>query len=336
MSVRPHPTRAGAWIIDYYPAGRRGKRVRAVVTGTIGEALAVEQELRRGPDQVNLAVPLIKDLLPAWLAWYKNEVRERTYEDAVGSARHWLPIIGMYKPSNLTRQTINDYKEARLQLVSKRTINKELSYLSGLLKWATTHGHCPELPFRISGFPAKQTKAVAPVVMTPRQIDAMLKHVEPVYRLLFLMMCDMGMRRAEVLAAAAEDVDEYHRTLSVVGKGGKQRILPWTTERFTNELLQTLDKRPSGPLTINPGTDKPFVQIRKMLRRAATAAGIKTHVYPHLLRHSCLTNLAMRGMSPYALQQFAGHSDLATTHKIYVHIGQDFVGDEVRRIMQNG
>jgi len=43
-------------------------------------------------------------------------------------------------------------------------------------------------------------------------------------------------------------------------------------------------------------------------------------------------DLARQGMSPHALQQFAGHSSIETTNKIYVHIGSDFVGDEVRRI----
>jgi integrase len=307
------------------------------VVGSKGKALAVEQELRRGasvlPDKT---APLIKDLVPDWLAWYQHEVRPSTFADATNSLRHWLPVLGMYRPANITRQTIEDYKAERLKLVSKRTINKELVYLSGLLKWAANHGHCPDMTFRITGFPAKQTKTITPIVLTPRQIDAMLQQIEPVYRLLFLLMADMGLRRAEALSLAAEDVDEYHQTISVVGKGGKQRILPWTTERFTAALKEALDKHHTGPLTVNPETGRQFVQIKKMLDRAAADAGIKTQVYPHLLRHSCLSNLAMRGLSPHALQQFAGHSSVETTNKIYVHVSQDYVGAEVRKIMNGG
>ena len=47
MSVRPHPTNPKAWTIDFYPSGRKGERVRAMVIGSKGKALAVEQELDR-------------------------------------------------------------------------------------------------------------------------------------------------------------------------------------------------------------------------------------------------------------------------------------------------
>jgi integrase len=160
--------------------------------------------------------------------------------------------------------------------------------------------------------------------------------IEPEYKLLFLLMADMGLRREEALSARAEDVDEYHETMSVVGKGNKERILPWASDRFVDELKKVLDKRPAGHLTINPKTGERFVQIRKALNRAAQNAGLNRDVNPHLLRHSCLTNLAKKGMSPHALQQFAGHSSIETTNAIYVHIRSDFVGDEMRRIRKGG
>ena len=120
-----------------------------------------------------------------------------------------------------------------------------------------------------------------------------------------------------------------------MGKGNKERILPWTTDRFADELNKTLDERPDGFLSINPKTGNRYVQIRKALNRAATNAGLSRLVNPHLLRHSCLTSLAQKGMSPHALQQFVGHSSIETTNKIYVHVRSDFVGDEVRKIRKN-
>ena len=61
-------------------------------------------------------------------------------------------------------------------------------------------------------------------------------------------------------------------------------------------------------------------------------AKIVQHVHPHLLRHSCLSKLAMKGMSPHALQEVAGHANIETTNKIYVHIRHDFVSEEAKRI----
>lgn len=349
MSVRPHPTKGeNWWIIDYYPSGRKGKRVMFPFQGSEGLALATEQELRRAPGEINnLVVPLVKDLISPWLEFYENEVAKTTYDDAKVSMKHWLPVFGNFKPSNITPKAINQYKSKRLgdvanpktvkkggeaKYVQKRTVNKELSYLSSCLKWAANNGHCPPLTFQIKGFPAKHTRSQAPVTLTPRQLDKMYEVIEPEYKLLFLLMADMGLRRGEALNAKAEDVDEFHETLSVMGKGNKERILPWTSDRFADELKKTLDERPGGYLSINKRTGERFVQIRKALNRAAENAGLNRQVNPHLLRHSCLTNLARKGMSPHALQQFAGHSSIETTNKIYVHIRSDFVGDEIRKI----
>lgn len=205
MSVRPHPKKGpGYWIIDYYPAGRKGKRVRFTYKGTEGKALAMEQDARRGRgDLPDVVVPLVKDIIPAWLDFYKNEVAESTYKDAVNSMRHWLPVFGMYRPAGITQSSINLYKSQRLtevankkqvdnggepRLTKKRTINKELSYLSSCIKWAAQMGHCPELSFQIKGFPAKQTRAQAPITLTPRQIDKMYEVLEQEYKLLFILM----------------------------------------------------------------------------------------------------------------------------------------------------
>lgn len=216
--------------------------------------------------------------------------------------------------------------------MKKRTVNKKLSYLSSCLKWTAENGYCPDMTFQIKGIPAKQTRSQAPITLTPRQLDKMYEVIEQDYKLLFLLMADMGLSRAEALNAAAEEIDEYHETISVMGKGNKERVLPWASNRFADEQKKTLDDRPGGYLSVNRRPGERYVQIPKVLDRAARNAGLKRLVNPHLLRHSCLTNLARKGMSPHALQQFAGHSSIETTNKIYVHIRSDFVGDKVRRI----
>lgn len=349
MSVRPHPKKGpGYWIIDYYPAGRKGKRVRFVYEGTEGKALAMEQDVRRNPGELSdVVVPLVKDLIPGWLDFYKNEVAPRTYDDAITCIANWLPHFGMFRPANVSKQSINNYKSARIldiankaavgrgqppRYVKKRTVNKELSYLSVMLKWAASAGHCDDLTFQIRGFPAKQTTSPTPTVLTPRQITKMYECCDPEYKLLFLLMSDMALRVDEAKKVIAEDVDEYHETLVVIGKGNKERSLPWVSDRFAYELGKTLDERPSGLLTLSKTTGQKLTDPRSLINRAAKKAGITKKINPHLLRHSGLTSLAQQGMSPHALQQFAGHSSMMTTQRIYIHIRSDFVGDEVRKI----
>ena len=180
--------------------------------GTKGNALLLEQQLRRQGNSLAQEVsPLIKDMVAEWLKFYKNDVAKSTYEDAVNILKHIVPYFGNFKPANITQRTINAYKAARLEeyanpktvakggegrLVTKRTINKELSYLSSCIKWATRNGHCLPLNYQIKGFPAKHTRSQAPTVLTPRQMSKMYEVIEPHYKLLFLLMADMGLRRA--------------------------------------------------------------------------------------------------------------------------------------------
>ena len=351
MSVRLHPTKGPSWwIIDFYPQGRKGKRVRQIFQGTKGEALAIEQDLRRAPGEVvNAVSPTVKDVVAPWLEYYHNEVSATTYKDAVNCLKSWLPYFGNFRPANITRTAINNYKARRVldiankaavgrgqppRYVKKRTINKELSYLSSLLKWAAEHSHCEELNYTIPLFPAKLTRPPAVMVLTPRQMTLLYEHADPEYKLLILLLCDMALRVAEAISLTAEDIDEYHETITVLGKGNKERILPWASERFAVELRKTLDARPSGLLTLSNKTGEKFVDTRALINRAARRAGIKRKINPHLLRHSGLTALAMKGMSPNALQNFAGHASMMTTQRIYVHVRQDFVGEEMRRIRE--
>lgn len=353
MSVRQHPTKGeGWWIVDYYPAGRKGKRIRISFEGPEGEALLLEQELRRSPGEiVNSVSPLIKDLIAPWLEYYANEVAPKTYTRAVGTMSHWLPVFGSFKPANVTKTIINQYKHSRLddvankaavergrppRLIKKRTVNKELSVFSAMLKWAAEHGHCPELPFQIKGFAARQMKIPAPKVLTPRQVTKMYEVIEDEFKLIFLLMADMGLRASEATNAEVEWIDEYRNMIAVMGKGNKERILPYTTDRVEEEMDKKLEKVIEGYLFINPRTKKPYGDMRKPITRAAKKIGLTRNINPHLLRHTCLTNLAEQGMSPHALQQFAGHESIVTTNKIYTHVRSDFVGDEVRKIRKEG
>jgi len=201
-----------------------------------------------------------------------------------------------------------------------------------MLKWAAANGHCEDLAFQIKGFPAKQTTSPTPMVLTSRQMTKMYECTDPEYKLLFLLMSDMSLCVDEAMKAKAEDVDEYHETIIVIGKGNKERVVPWVSDRFIEELTKTLDERPEGPLTLSRTTGVKLTDPRSFINRAAKKAGITRKINPHLLRHSGLPALAQQGMSSHALQQFAGHASMMTTQKIYIHIRSDFVGDEVRRL----
>ena len=130
----------------------------------------------------------------------------------------------------------------------------------------------------------------------------------------------------------ADAVNEHLKTVTVFGKGSKYRTILFTTKRLETEIINTLEKNHTDLLTPNPSTGRPYYSIRKELLRAARNGGLKRTVDHHTLRHSFLSNAAMKGVSPHALQQFAGHSSIEITNKIYTHIRSDFVRSEVEKL----
>ncbi len=337
MSIRPHPTKHRRyknetwWIVDI---GRGKDRQQLPFQGSFETAKNFEKDIRQGSNKVVSVTPKIKDLILPFLSWYKNEASPRTIEDIRFTIDLYLiPHFGNLRPGQLTVSRFDEFKEALLDHgLSPTTINKHLNYISSILNWASTHDHCRELTFRIPRFPKKKTTAEPVKPLTARQLDALYKQIQPQYRLLFLLMADMGLRKEEAMNLMVEDVDEHHQAIRVKGKGHKYRRVPYMSDRFEVELSKVLDAKLEGYLNINPKTDKPYLAIWKELKRATKDAGITRKVNHHLLRHTFATLAAERGINPHALQRILGHSSIETTNKIYTNVSLDFVGNEVRKL----
>lgn len=338
MSVIPHPTKSkkqpGRWW--YIVIGHGAARKYIPFEGDFQAAAEYERALRqtsKTPEVIHSAAR-VKDLALDFFRFYEREVAASTMRDARSAfSRNLIPFFGLHQPQAITAAIVNQYKAKRLDDgVKPKTINKELSLLSSMIKWAGREGHCQPLTSPLPLFPQKRIQAEPKRPLTRRQTDAIYHAIDPPYRLLYLLMVDAGLRSREALLLRAEDVNEHLKTITVLGKGSKYRIIPWTTVRLDAELLSALDRRPSGYLSINQETGRPFYSIKKALTRAARAAGIERHVHHHLLRHTFLSLAAERGVDAHALQQLAGHASIETTNKIYTHVRQDYVRREVEKL----
>ena len=157
MSVRPHPTKKNAWVIDYYPEGRKGKRVRKTLEDVDFEtAKQIERTLRL---QHRLTVTssgrtTIEEALPDYLAWCALHRSARTRQDIEYSLRFLLPVFGALAPAEILPSHILKFKKQRQKEgASNRTINKQLDYLSGIITWMVKNGLAQPLPFKIEKLP---------------------------------------------------------------------------------------------------------------------------------------------------------------------------------------
>ncbi len=139
-----------------------------------------------------------------------------------------------------------------------------------------------------------------------------------------------GLRVSELVALAPGQVDLNRGLVQVVGKGGKERLVPMGEE--AREWLERYVRQGRPELLGGAPGDALFVTRRggAMTRQAfwyrikhhARQAGIAKPLSPHTLRHAFATHLLNHGADLRALQMLLGHSDLSTT-QIYTHVARE-------------
>jgi site-specific recombinase XerD len=199
-----------------------------------------------------------------------------------------------------------------------------------------------------------------PVVLKPRQVDRLLAGPDPVDpiglrdRAILELLYATGIRVGELCGLRLGDVDLAADTVLVLGKGGKQRVVPFgepARVALLDYLVKGRDAMLPGPdqprpasaqartgAAPAPGPDgtgdrealffnrrrRPMTQrdVRGMLERYRLAAGAPAGTSPHTLRHSYATHLLEGGADLRAVQELLGHVALTTT-QTYTHVSNE-------------
>jgi integrase/recombinase XerC len=133
-----------------------------------------------------------------------------------------------------------------------------------------------------------------------------------------------GLRVSELAGLDVEALDHDGRTVRVLGKGRKERIVPYgePAARALTAWLARRGRRP-GPLFAGARGGRLGVRaIHRLVRRAARGAGLTRRVSPHTLRHTFATHLLDGGADLRMIQELLGHSRLSTTQR-YTHVGAE-------------
>lgn len=314
MSVYKHPHRAGWWMIKI-SRGRNNPAEYVPYCGSREEALSFERDLRGLRETADPAWP---DRLPEFLLAYKNRASPRGYDCLDNSLRHLGAFFGGHKLRHIGPQLVEGYKAARLAAgVTKRTVNIELSALSAYLTW---HNETYRTDFpRPRRFGKRETAPPLPRPLDVSEIADVLRALEGDLRAIVALMALCGLRKNEVLTLTADAVNPAAQTLTIRGKGGRERVVP-----YAGLIAPLLDAaraaHPEGPLFPSPRkAGAPRSDLRRSIIRACRRAGITRHVYPHLFRHSFATALVNAGENLRTIQELLGHAELATT-QIYTHV----------------
>ncbi len=143
-------------------------------------------------------------------------------------------------------------------------------------------------------------------------------------RAIIEMLYSSGVRVGELISLKIKDMDFKGKTVSVLGKGKKERLLPVTSQAI-DSIENYLMKRPTGKekdsiifcnLKGEPLTER---GVQYIIDTLAKNCGIYRKITPHMLRHSFATHFLENGMNLRYLQSLLGHSNLSTT-EIYTHL----------------
>jgi integrase/recombinase XerD len=163
-------------------------------------------------------------------------------------------------------------------------------------------------------------------------------------RLILSILGDCGLRNDELCRLTVTDIIRRDRQsfLHVQGKGAKERPVP-----LPPALLRGIERyqrhgRPSDTrserlfLGLRRGLSGQFEALTrsgvlKVVERSAERAGITKEVYPHLLRHSFITNALRGGMNPLLVAQIVGHSSLRMIDRVYSHLN---AGDSYEALVE--
>jgi len=133
-----------------------------------------------------------------------------------------------------------------------------------------------------------------------------------------------GLRVAECCGLDRDDVDRRQGTVRVMGKGGKERVVP-----VGDEALHAVDSwlavrgEARGALFTNArGGRLTTRSVHRIVKQRARAAGIDRRVTPHTLRHSFATHMLGEGADLRLIQELLGHSRLSTTQR-YTHVSPE-------------
>jgi integrase/recombinase XerD len=153
-------------------------------------------------------------------------------------------------------------------------------------------------------------------------------------RAILELLYGSGIRVSELMALDVDDLDLEEGSVRVLGKGGKERIVP--VGRFARDAISAYlaTARPAhvtdgsrGALFLNQRGGRLTRQsCGRLLTKYASAAGIPGKASPHSLRHSFATHLLQGGADVRVVQELLGHASLSTT-QIYTLITPEHLRD---------
>lgn len=283
--------------------------------------------------------------MQAWVDEFVKMLQERkssaatirAYQADLDLWSRYLLRKSISDPKNIDKFTIRGYlttlKDQRLKsttflrkLSSLRSFFKHLVAMEHLSVNPTTNISSPRKEQRIPNFLTQDE--LEKIIVTLCQVKDPMASARN--RAWIELVYSSGIRVAESAGMNIEDIDFWNKTVRVIGKGNKERIVP-VGGTALKAIRSYLALRKEDVLARNPRTRRPlFINLRfgtrlstramhQMIEKAAQQAGLHRRISPHVVRHTFATHLVDAGCDLRSVQEMLGHKSLSTT-QIYAHV----------------
>lgn len=235
--------------------------------------------------------------------------------------------------ASIAREDIVAYEADLLQRgFAPRTISRRVSALKGYHRFLVREGFVDANPAQTIVLP--KIPQMLPEVLSIEQVGNLLDSLDDTSprglrdAAMLEVLYGCGLRVSELVGLQLDGVLLDEGYVRVMGKGGKERMVPLAGKAHERMAAYLSNARPALVKPYAKPTAAVFLNARggalsrqsvhRIVERAGRAVGID-NLHPHSLRHSFATHLLEGGADLRAIQEMLGHSDIATT-QIYTHV----------------
>lgn len=259
---------------------------------------------------------------------------QKTINSYIGDVEQFSHFVEMYKLDfiKIDKDHVRDYLKFLDEFkLTNKSIARKLSSLRGFYNYLREIKVVDDNVFNYISNPKIDKKL--PNFLSNQEVDELFDSIDVSTdlgvrnRLLLELIYSTGMRLSECASVKVNDINMHERTIKVMGKGSKERILYYGSvaqECLDNYLSgprnNLLGKKNSDYLFINHFGDMLHEEgIENVLKDLIKKIAFKHKISIHSLRHTFATHLLNNGADIRTVQELLGHESLATT-EIYTHV----------------
>ena len=262
----------------------------------------------------------------------------KAYEADISAFINWIKENTKLKLKDIKEENINKYISYLFELnLKSSSVNRKISSIKSFYMFLVKKNILKNSPVNEVISP-KQEKYL-PFSMSEDEVDKLLNSPKPSNKIekrdkaMIEMLYATGMRISELVNLKITDVDTQRCVVKVLGKGSKERLIPFGEAALESLNAYLSDREESSSKEIflsNRRTKISRIAFWHRIKLYLSRENLKNSISPHTLRHAFATHLLNRGADLRSVQLLLGHSDLSTT-QIYTHIAKQRLSDVLKK-----